>query len=161
MCKYILRTLIYNHHKHSYHYFAFTLSTVESNLTSYLSLSLITAVSQKRDSFMSSENNKNLIKGMNYHISHEASHFLCNEDRTSFYCPKKSGFFYWSCRNEADQKSLSTSFKVLFFAFRFCRSPSLPSLHHPRRGIGEGFSFCQVKFPRLVWLFHYFSCQGK
>lgn len=63
-----------------YHYFAITLSTVESNLISYVSLSLFTAVSQKHDSFISSENNKHL--SVNYHISHEASHFqsfhLCN-----------------------------------------------------------------------------------
>lgn len=147
-----------------YHYFAITLSTVESNLTSYVSLSLFTAVSQKHDSFISSENNKNLIKGMNYHISHEASHFqsfhLCNKDRTSFYCPKKSGFFIDPAEMRQTKSLFQALLRLFLFAFKFCCSP-LPSLHHPRRGIGEGFSFCQVTFPRLVWLFHYFGCQGK
>lgn len=165
MCKYILRTFIYNHHKHMYHYFAITLSTLESNLTSYVSLSLFTAVSQKHDSFISSENNKHLIKGMNTTLAMKLHIFnpstFVTKTGLLFIALRSRDFFIDPAEMRQTKSLFQALLRFFFFAFKFCRSPSLPSLHHPRRGIGEGFSFCQVKFPRLVWLFHYFGCQGK
>lgn len=119
MCKYILRTLVYNHHKHMYHYFTITLLTVESNLTSYVSLSLFAAVSQKHDSFISSENNKNLIKGMNCHISHEASHFqsfhLCNKDRIFFIALRSWDFFIDPAETRQTKSLFQPLLRFLFF----------------------------------------------
>lgn len=125
-----------------YHYFAITLSTLESNLTSYVSLSLFTAVSQKHDSFISSENNKHLIKGMNTTLAMKLHIFnpstFVTKTGLLFIALRSRDFFIDPAEMRQTKSLFQALLRFFFFAFKFCRSPSLPSLHHPRRGIGEG-----------------------
>lgn len=103
-----------------YHYFAITLSTLESNLTSYVSLSLFTAVSQKHDSFISSENNKHLIKGMNTTLAMKLHIFNPSTFVT------KTGLLFIALRSRdffidpAEMRQTKSLFQALLRFFFFC-----------------------------------------
>lgn len=121
-----------------YHYFAITLSTLESNLTSYVSLSLFTAVSQKHDSFISSENNKHLIKGMNttlamkLHISNPST--FVTKTGLLFIALRSRDFFI----DRAEMRQTKSLFQALLRFFFFLLSNSVALLLCPLCIIQEG-----------------------
>lgn len=121
-----------------YHYFAITLSTLESNLTSYVSLSLFTAVSQKHDSFKSSENNKHLIKGMNTTLAMKLHIFNPSTFVT------KTGLLFIALRSRdffidpAEMRQTKSLFQALLRFFFFLLSNSVALLLCPLCIIQEG-----------------------